>query len=278
MKRPIDLPVRAESPARNHTFWGLGGFCKYVAKYGKADTVVLADPTTGTIRAVLDDKADKGLEVIAFDAQEHPQWLVWKGLLGKTIPVKEFAKFLLTQRSLIVAPKAEQVIQQFAQVRGSKKIEFQTGYGDGSINGVMIEVEIRGQQPQQQPVKLPSEIIIGVPMFIGQDSLEIRIGLILDAKGDCSYIEAYNREIERPPDNPKVMDKTCLCTYMKSYGTWTCGHMVYRLKDTTNQLPDGSFQQLTVAQVFHDYLHGDDQHIKPALMEPHHQPALTTED
>ncbi|OGH01049.1 MAG: 2-nitropropane dioxygenase [Candidatus Lambdaproteobacteria bacterium RIFOXYD1_FULL_56_27] len=170
---------------------------------------------------------------------------------------------------------------------GAAAVQVATRFTTTLESGFPMKVQQRFFRSKEEEVVVNLVSPTGYPMRMLNDSpcigTSIRpncetLGFILDGNGDCSYIDAYNQEVLRHPDNPKVMDKTCLCTYMKSYGTWTCGHMVYRLKDTTNQLPDGSFQQLTVAQVFHDYLHGDDQHIKPALMEPHHQPALTTED
>jgi len=80
-------------------------------------------------------------------------------------------------------------------------------------------------------------------------------GYLLDGSGNCAYIEAYNRELERHPDAERisVQDKTCLCTHMRNFDIWTCGHYAYRLKDTSRRLPDGSYQLLTAEQVFHDY-------------------------
>ena len=80
-------------------------------------------------------------------------------------------------------------------------------------------------------------------------------GYLLDAKGNCAYIDAYNREVERQPAPKKisVKDKTCLCTHMRNFDIWTCGHYTYRLKDTTRRLPDGSYQVLSAEQVFQDY-------------------------
>ncbi len=137
---------------------------------------------------------------------------------------------------------------------------------------------------QQRYFKIKEEEIVvnlysptGYPMRMLYDSPCIgtgmrpqceNLGFILDDEGDCSYISAYNAEVERTEGKGKLVvpEKTCLCTYMKTYGTWTCGHMAYRLKETTNQLPDGNYQQLTVAQVWHDYLHSTDHtHIKPPL-------------
>ena len=88
-------------------------------------------------------------------------------------------------------------------------------------------------------------------------------GYLLDAKGNCAYIDAYNREVELHPDEKKisVKDKTCLCTHMRNFDIWTCGQTTYRLKDTTRRLPDGSYQLLTAEQVFHDYQYSADQKI-----------------
>ena len=80
-------------------------------------------------------------------------------------------------------------------------------------------------------------------------------GYLLDSAGKCSYITSYNREVAEHPGARKVsvMDKTCLCTQMRNFDLWTCGHLTYRLKDTTNKLADGSYQLLTAEHVFKDY-------------------------
>ncbi|MFA9441421.1 nitronate monooxygenase [Uliginosibacterium sp. sgz301328] len=80
-------------------------------------------------------------------------------------------------------------------------------------------------------------------------------GYLLDGEGNCAYIEAYNEAISKAA-NPKVisvMSKTCLCTHMRNFDCWTCGHYTYRLKDTTRQQADGSYQLLTAEHVFRDY-------------------------
>jgi nitronate monooxygenase len=88
-------------------------------------------------------------------------------------------------------------------------------------------------------------------------------GYLLDGNGNCAYIEAYNRELDKHPDeeNISVMDKTCLCTHMRNFDCWTCGHYTYRLKDTSRKLPDGSYQILNAEDVFKDYLYSKDHLI-----------------
>ncbi len=88
-----------------------------------------------------------------------------------------------------------------------------------------------------------------------------QFGYLLDRNGRCTYIEAYNRAVERDPEHIRVMEKTCLCTHMRKFNCWTCGHYVYRLKDTTLQLPDGSYAEPSAEHVFHDYQFSRDHEI-----------------
>ena len=80
-------------------------------------------------------------------------------------------------------------------------------------------------------------------------------GYLLDANGNCSYITSYNREVAAHPGARRVsvMDKTCLCTQMRNFDLWTCGHYTYRLKDTSRKLQDGSYQLLSAEHIFKDY-------------------------
>jgi len=88
-------------------------------------------------------------------------------------------------------------------------------------------------------------------------------GYLLDATGNCQYIEAYNREVAAHPDarRIKVFDKTCLCTHMRNFECWTCGHYTYRLKDTTRREEDGNYRILSAEHVFHDYQYSTDGSI-----------------
>ena len=88
-------------------------------------------------------------------------------------------------------------------------------------------------------------------------------GYLLDGSGNCAYITAYNREVLAHPEakNVVVLDKTCLCTHMRNFDCWTCGHYTYRLKDTSTRLPDGSYRLLTAEHVFHDYRYSTDGNI-----------------
>ena len=112
----------------------------------------------------------------------------------------------------------------------------------------------------------------GYPMRMLKDSPAIGAGIrpnceaygyLLDATGNCAYINAYNEQVALHPDAKKivVMDKTCLCTHMRNFDCWTCGHYTYRLKDTTIRRADGTYQTLKAEHVFKDYQHSKDNKI-----------------
>jgi nitronate monooxygenase len=114
------------------------------------------------------------------------------------------------------------------------------------------DIVVNGISPTGYPMRmLKSTPAIGAGTRPGCESY----GYLLDATGNCSYINAYNREVLAHPEAKTVvvMDKTCLCTHMRNFKCWTCGHYTYRLKDTTHKRDDGSYQMLTAEHVFKDY-------------------------
>ncbi|MDP2805830.1 MAG: nitronate monooxygenase [Gallionellaceae bacterium] len=122
------------------------------------------------------------------------------------------------------------------------------------------DIEVNGVSPTGYPMRmLKNSPAIGSGIRPGCESY----GYILDANGKCSYIDAYNREVELHPDEKKikVFDKTCLCTHMRNFKLWTCGHYTYKLKDTSRKLEDGSYQVLSAEHVFKDYQFSTDNKV-----------------
>ncbi len=89
------------------------------------------------------------------------------------------------------------------------------------------------------------------------------LGYTLSSKGTCLYVDAYYATgVDENGKKLPVEDKICICYHFGQHNVWTCGHNVYRLKDTSNKLPDGSYQMLTVEHVFNDYLYSENHEIK----------------
>jgi nitronate monooxygenase len=122
------------------------------------------------------------------------------------------------------------------------------------------DIEVNNTSPTGYPMRmLKSSPSIGSGIRPGCESY----GYLLDASGHCDYIDAYNREVAAHPEAKKiaVFDKTCLCTHMRNFKCWTCGHYTYRLKDTTRMAANGNYQILSAEHVFKDYQYSTDHKI-----------------
>ncbi|MBX9847815.1 MAG: nitronate monooxygenase [Rhodocyclaceae bacterium] len=122
------------------------------------------------------------------------------------------------------------------------------------------DIEVNGISPTGYPMRmLKSSPSIGSDIRPNCEAY----GYLLDANGSCDYIEAYNREMASNPGAKKVavFDKTCLCTHMRNFDCWTCGHYTYRLKDTSVRNADGNYQLLTAQHVFEDYQFSTDHQV-----------------
>jgi nitronate monooxygenase len=114
------------------------------------------------------------------------------------------------------------------------------------------DIEVNGISPTGYPMRmLKGSPAIGAGIRPNCEAY----GYLLDSNGHCAYIDAYYREVALHPGdkNIAVWDKTCLCTHMRNFDCWTCGHYTYRLKDTTRRLGDGSYQLLAAEHIFRDY-------------------------
>ncbi len=87
-------------------------------------------------------------------------------------------------------------------------------------------------------------------------------GYLLDGKGRCAYLEAYYQAAQNGGQAKlHEIQKVCLCSHMRRYQCWTCGHYTYRLKETTRKRPDGRYQLLSAEHVFRDYQFSTDHQI-----------------
>nr|VFK01710.1 MAG: nitronate monooxygenase [Candidatus Kentron sp. H]VFK01763.1 MAG: nitronate monooxygenase [Candidatus Kentron sp. H]VFK05133.1 MAG: nitronate monooxygenase [Candidatus Kentron sp. H] len=89
-------------------------------------------------------------------------------------------------------------------------------------------------------------------------------GYLLDESGHCSYIDAYTKLNGKAPsahERLPVNERTCLCTHMHNFKVWTCGHNVYRLRETARQLGDGTWEPPSAEHIFRDYQFSTDYEV-----------------
>ena len=155
---------------------------------------------------------------------------------------------------------------------GSAAVQVSTRFTVADECGLPANVQQEYFKASEQDIEVNTISPTGYPMRMLKNSPAIGAGIrpnceafgyLLDGSGSCSYIVAYNREVAAHPYAKKlsVMDKTCLCTHMRNFDCWTCGHYTYRLKDTTRLQADGSYQILTAEHIFRDYQFSTDNKI-----------------
>ncbi len=207
-KQEVVQPIRAESPPRAHVFWSVDGFIEYLQKYATNDLVVLADPTTGEMQAVLDETAATGFEGVSFEPLYHPLFSPWSDWIGGAPrDIKAFAKFVLGQRHVIVEPDPRMLAMMLSQIRVSKKVEAATGFGAESTNGVMIETKIKGQV-QSTVVDLPETIVIECPVSMDCEPARMEVSLVVeDAGGVMVQLISSDVEREKVAATQRMLDK-----------------------------------------------------------------------
>lgn len=182
-----EAPERVESPPRAHEFHEAAGFASYLAAHGGESPVVFADQPASRIHAVLDERADKGFEVVTCVPKDHPLWAPWAALIGRKVPLKDFAAFVVANRRPIAAPDGRGLARLLSQVRGAVSVEIHQGRGRESVNGLIVRAKVQGVE-KGEPVDLPETIVLDVPLYVATAPVKVEIDLTVDAneKGDVS--------------------------------------------------------------------------------------------
>ena len=153
--------------------------------------------------------------------------------------------------------------------QGSAAVQVATRFTVAHECGLPENVQQEYFKASEEDIEVNNISPTGYPMRMLKNSPAIGSGIrpnceaygyLLDGNGNCAYITAYNRELLAHPDAKRlsVRDKTCLCTHMRNFDCWTCGHYTYRLKNTTRRGADGSYQILSAEHIFHDYQYSKD--------------------
>ncbi len=133
------------------------------------------------------------------------------------------------------------------------------------------DVEVNTQSPTGYPMRmLKSSPALGSNIKPNCETL----GFILDGEGHCKYLDAYHETPDDPVTGRKmpVTDRVCLCTHMNAFRVYTCGHYVYRLKETTVLEAPGRYHLPSAEHVFWDYQFSREHQI--ALPKAQAEPVL----
>lgn len=113
------------------------------------------------------------------------------------------------------------------------------------------DLVVSGVSPTGYPIRLLSYS----PCFEANIKPQCEaFGYLLSREGTCAYLDAYEQTpVDARGQKLPVQGKVCLCYHFSKFNCYTCGHNVYRLKDTTHSRPEGGYQVLSAEHVFGDY-------------------------
>jgi len=184
---------RIESPGRGHVFHDVEGFVAYLQKYRTDDTLVLANAESCEVEAILNEASDDGFEIVTLVPLIHPVLEPWHTVIGKTMPVLDFATHCMTHRRCISTyegraggadPQAgKELAFMLSQVTADSVMTLNRGQGARSINGIVVETKIQGEL-RSEPVDIPDSITVLCPIFIGTPSVPIEFDLLVTKRKD----------------------------------------------------------------------------------------------
>ncbi len=230
-------------------------FLRKNVRFGRLpDYVVIEGPLAGGHLGFGMDWANYDLKVIFGEIQ---RWLAQEGLRIPLIPAG----------GVFTGSDAVEYLE-----RGAGAVQVATRFTIARECGLPEKVKQEYFACREDDIEVNMISPTGYPMRMLKRSPAIGSGIrpnceaygyLLDGDGRCSYITAYNREIELHPDAERisVKDKACLCTHMRNFDVWTCGHYAYRLKDTSRRLADGSYLLPPAEHIFRDYWFSTDYRI-----------------
>lgn len=180
LRRSKVMPDRMPSPARSHVFQEVGAFCKFIERNTTPDTLILADVNNHAIVAVINDKAEKGFELVGLRPAEFPAFTMLKKMLDHEIRVKDLASLLMRNRRVLGENDEEgkQIALTMQQLTVATKIEACTGSGARAINGVMCTTEVTGGAGQEL-VDLPETVLAHVPLFVNRPEVRFEIDVTM---------------------------------------------------------------------------------------------------
>jgi len=187
LERKKVMPERMESPARQHTFHDVEGFTKYITANVSENTIVFADVDGVIIKAVLDDKAEFGKEIIMLSPPYHPAFtLLEEALLNKTLRIADFAQGVMRNRAIIQGTDqcdAQSLALSMQQLTVATAVVQAIGDGKKSTNGVMTTTSVTTGCPEaDEHLELPDSIVVKVPIYLNTEPVLFAINITISTR------------------------------------------------------------------------------------------------
>ena len=162
----------------------------YAKRYQGASSLILASIESNTIVAVLDyheARANNDGEVMPLGDLTHQfgdhvatlalpyslEWKEWMAMDGRMVPQLELCKFLEECSEDIKSPAAATVIEACRDLQSLKRVDFRSVVRQDSDNYRIEYHDEDAVSTRNESVTLPSEIVLGLPVYFGGEEVEV---------------------------------------------------------------------------------------------------------
>ncbi|MDB5458120.1 MAG: hypothetical protein JWP92_3705 [Caulobacter sp.] len=170
-------PLLPDHIGQTITLQTLDSLTEYVQRFKTEETVLVANITTNTIRAVIDYHAPTAPGHAAHAAvltlPYSVEWKIWTAIDNKLFPQLEFARFLEENAADIKAPAGADLLEACRDIQANRKVNFTKAVRTASDNENFEYTDETTASSRKGGLELPSKFVLGLPVYFGDSDTEL---------------------------------------------------------------------------------------------------------
>lgn len=172
-------------------------FIDYYQIFGGDSTLIFADESERTIRAVFDyhqpDKPAWKRHTATLKLEYSDEFLVWTKSNASTMPQRKFAEFVEEHIKDVLEPAGADLLEVAKTLTATKKLNFRSGQeiSNGQVQLTYHE-EINGSAGPSGNLNIPTQITIGLRVFKGMEGFKVPARLRYRIQDDAGLVFSYH--------------------------------------------------------------------------------------
>ena len=158
---------------------------EYVNRFKSRNTMLYADITASTIRAIIDyhnpPARPDGGEVYAEHAAHRAtlvlpfseEWRLWTERHGKLTDQLTFARFIEENASDIMRPVGGELLDSIRDLQAHRKVHFVKAVRTSSDNENFEWTDETNVRQTKGDVEIPTKFVLGIPVYFGEAPVEV---------------------------------------------------------------------------------------------------------
>jgi uncharacterized protein YfdQ (DUF2303 family) len=170
--RFADAPAR---PQRRVTLTSVDSFIELIAMEDNEDTQIFTDGLTTV--AIMDAHGWRQ-DRIELHLQASPEWTAWRTLSGQLVSQLQFADFLETQLSTIIAPDGATLLEIAQSMEANTKVDWKSA--EWLANGARsfkFDEQVQAKAGRTGQLEIPAQFTLALRPFVGCDPFEVKANL-----------------------------------------------------------------------------------------------------